>query len=94
MTWGRKGTIVLSVVAASLTLGAATQSQRYPPPNPYLKIQPHNTHTNTHTHTHTQTRDLFIESAKPPSSRGYANPKLNQLARMFSPLLKYDRKKS
>lgn len=30
-----------------------------------------------------QTRDLFMEAAEPPSSAGYANTKLNQLARAF-----------
>lgn len=56
-----------------------------PPPLPVFK-RPTPQHTQ-------QTRGLFIESAKAPSSPGYANTKFNQVAIAFSPLLKYDRKK-
>lgn len=62
------------------------QSLGYPSPYACLKNpSPQHVHTDNKQETHSW--------ALPPSPVGYANTKLNQLARTFSPLLKYDRKK-
>lgn len=90
-TWGRGVLSLFIRVTFSFSLfptgeSFLQQSPRYPSPYTYVKTQAHNTVTLT-------TNKRSIHGLCHLLLVGYANTKLNQLARTFSPLLKYDRKK-